>query len=181
MLCIFYITKQIVFDIDGARLNGDLSARCATMSATMILTDLMLYQMGSYSDDVGPWNKGALVQGVNYTESITLNNLLTPVDQTFAWQWPTQTVPTVRSFLSVNYGNYDFSNFSSPVVSSTIANLNALSESHAFSLSGDLAGFNVIDDLFLTRAAGGNNARAAEVEVFVHTPASTQQWLSSLP
>jgi hypothetical protein len=149
------------------------------MSVAIKLTDGQIYQYGSYTDYIAAYNKGGLVEGADYSESISLSKLDDPNQVTMSWDWPTETTPSIRSFLAVDYGNYDNTAAATPIASSKISDIAKLTDKISLSLSGDTAGFNVIDDLFLTNAAGGNSAHADEVELFLHASTAAAQWIAS--
>ncbi len=147
---------------------------------TTTITDGEMYQSGSYTGDVAAFNVGTLVEGVDYQESITFNDDSITDGFAINWDFPAESTPSVRSFLGVAFGNYCDGNPQTPIPSSTLSQLTTLTATTDFTLSGDTAGFNVIDDIFLTSVAGGDNPMSDEVEVFLHTPANPQAWISTL-
>ena len=109
-----------------------------------------------------------------------MDDNLFPDDTIYSWNYPAASSPSIRSFLSLQYGDYDDGDPQLPIVSSRLGDLQTLTENVGFSMTGDTAGFDVINDMFLTTTAGGGNAHADEVEVFFSTPGYTQTWLNSL-
>lgn len=147
---------------------------------TKTIYDYQPYNSGSYTLYSSPWNVGSWVYGTDYTESMTFDtaNVLSSIKAN--WSFPTTTSTSIKSFLAIDYGNYYNTTTSKYVPSSRISDLTTLVEGVNFTMSGNLQGFNVITDLFLTTKAGDLSTRAAEVEILLHTPSATKSWAASL-
>jgi hypothetical protein len=143
-----------------------------------VLTDYQYYSSGPYQAYVSPWGKGALVLGKDYNETISLNMATFPNNVVFAASWP-NTAPTssgVYNFNSITYGNFCGAAPKQSVAAKRIKDITTLTRTHDFSLSGNLQGFDVIDDIMVS-AIGTNACNVArssmrEIEIFYHSPPS---------
>ncbi len=144
------------------------------------ISDNQAYQSGSYTAYVAPFDVGSLVYGKGYTETMSINAAEFPNSVTAAWKFPINNVANIRSFIAVDYGDYDYTTPINPITPSTIASLTTLNETIKFTESGNLQGFDIITDMFLTSAPKNNNTDVAEVEIFLHSPTYSQQWAASL-
>lgn len=137
-----------------------------------VLTDGKPYASGHYMSFLAPWNKGSLVEGIDYTECLTFNRSSYPDGQRISWSWPE--VPPkskgVYNFLAVDFGNYDNTVVMSPIRPSRVRDIDKLTQQYALDISGDNQGFDVIDDLFLTSKSGDTSKKLFEIEIFLHSP-----------
>ncbi len=135
---------------------------------------------------LAPWNKGSLVNGVGYAECTTYQPLTYPNSQTINWSWPETPPPTagVYNFLSVNFGNYDWTTVLTPVTPKEVGSISTLAQTFNLSIQGEVQGFDVIEDLFLTSEAYPNGTnpinKKHEIEIFLHSPAYSIAYASSL-
>jgi hypothetical protein len=148
--------------------------------ATITLYDNNPYNSGSYTVNIAAFNVGSLVYGTDYTESMQFQSGAMLSSVTANWSFPITSVQKINSFMAIDYGNYYNTSTAKFVPSSRISDITTLVEGINFTMSGNLQGFNVITDIFLTSVAGNNSTNAAEVEIFFHTPADSQAWFSSL-
>ena len=136
-----------------------------------VIHDNEAYPAGAYLAYIAPFNKGALVYGRDYTESITVDTAAFPSQSLFAWRWPDTPAPAgVYGFSAIDFGDYNNTVVPAPIPSRQVSQIRTLNETHDVSFAGLLEGFDVIDDLFLTAAPGDNATNLFEVEVFLHTP-----------
>lgn len=152
----------------------------SSSSTPVVLSDSQAYQSGAYTAYIAAFNTGGLVNGVGYTEQITLDPSQFPNALNASWSFPTTSVASIKTFIAVDYGDYYNTTPLASVAPAQIANIGTLTETTNFTLAGNLQGFDVITDMFLTSAAGDNSTNAAEVEVFLHTPSYSASWISSL-
>lgn len=151
-----------------------ISLSAAAAGGSIVLRDHQNYTSHSYNSYLSPWNKGALVEGVDYDESLQLNEAAYPNGQTIMWRWPKE--PPARrgvyNFLHVAYGNYYDTRPKEPIPSVKVRDIAELTQSFNLSFGGDLDGFNVIDNLFLTEKPGNFEKILYEVEIFFHSPSN---------
>ena len=135
-----------------------------------------VYSQGAFTAFIAPFNAA----GVNYSANMTLANGSLTSGVNMTWNYgSTPTSAGVYDFSAIDYGDYDNTTPSTPVPSSTINNIQTLTETHNLSLAGNLQGFDAIDDMFLTASPGNSSTNAAEVEVFLHTPTYSAQYVQS--
>ena len=141
------------------------------------LSDSQGYTKGHYTAFMAPYNKGSLLEGVDYMESFEVDPEGFPNGSSIAWNWPaSHTNAPVRGFLAIDYGNYYNTAPELSVPSSRVKDINTLVCTHDLSISGTKSGFNVIINFFLT-ATRDPNSILFEVEVFLHTPSFAQLYL----
>lgn len=150
-------------------------------TTAVTLSDKQLYNQGRYSAYVTPFNVGSLTYGSDYTETLQFTSGSLLSSATANWSFPTTSSTGIKSFLSIDYG--DYLNTAPPitVTSSRISDITTLAEGINFTMSGNLQGFDVITDMFLTKTAGKNTTNAAEVEILLHSPTFSQNWVAYLP
>ncbi len=141
------------------------------MTTITITSNTGTYSANGYTVDNDPWNAGSQVNGVDFTNTITLDPATFPNGVDFSWSWPLADVGSVQAYPHINYN---------PTLSSgqyaTVGDLADLSTTYSFSISGDTSYFNVAWDMWLTNPAGQTD----EIMVWVHSPqwpdGSNQSW-----
>ena len=152
----------------------------AATNAVVTLTDNQAYAASSYLAYLAPFGKGALVQGLDYTESMTLSRAAFPNGVHIESNWPAASViKGVRNFLAVDFGDYNNTVVPDPIVSQHIKDITTLNEAHDLTVGGSIDGFDVIDDLFLTQGVGSRTTHQVEIEVFLHTPGYSAAYVHS--
>jgi len=145
------------------------------------LHDNQGYTSGSYTAYVSPWGKGTYVQGKDYTEQMDLVTRTFPNNTTISWNWPNVPAKSgVYNFDAIDFGNYYGTVPQKPITPKQIKNIKTLTEDHNLALSGNLEGFDVIDDLFLTQGANDVAHRLYEIEILLHTPAFAVAYAGSV-
>jgi len=127
-----------------------------------------------------PWNKGSLVRGTDYTETITCYADSFPGSTAISWNWP-NTAPSlnVYSFAAVCYGQYGVTLPVTNITPSQINSINTLSLTHDVSLGGSTAQYGVIYSGALTSAANGGT-NVAQFDLHLHAPSYVQSTLNAL-
>jgi hypothetical protein len=127
---------------------------------------------GHYQSYLASWNKGQLQEGKDYWQCLAFNRQTYPDGQTIAWSWPNTPPPSrgVYNFLAVDFGNYYDTVTPQPIAPQAVSDIKVLNQKYNLVISGDLDGFDVIDDFFLTRDPGKFDHKLFEVEIFFHTP-----------
>jgi hypothetical protein len=131
-----------------------------------------------------PWNRGSLVHGVDYNQSITVIPKAMPNGTVISWSWPNQIPSYIYSYPMLVYGVYDRGTSRAGVkpASMQISELTTLLLQHNVSIaatSGSVNDFDVIYDGYLSTTADGNT-NAAEISVFIHTPNSSLTYMRGL-
>jgi hypothetical protein len=130
------------------------------------------------------WNNGGLVNGTDYTQTITMDDPNSPNNNTtISWTWP-NTPPwgMVYAYPGVFYGTYGNIIPNSNVTPERIDDLKTLTLSANLSFSGETDHYDAIYDMYLTSQPDGNTTTGThEIEVWAHTPSYAQEWIQSLP
>jgi hypothetical protein len=143
-------------------------------------------------NDAGPywamnstWNSNGLVNGTDFTQSLTMDNPNSPnIDTTITWNWPnTPAGYNVYSMPGVFYGTYG--GFTAPtqnITAEQIDNIKTLTLSANITMSGQTDQYDTIYDMYLTsKPDGGDSTATHEIEVITHTPSYYQQYIATLP
>lgn len=142
------------------------------------IADNQPYAAGNYMGYIAPFNKGSLLQGRDYTQSETITPGTFPNGTTLHWNWPNARSPNgIYTFNAIDYGYYANTAVPNPIPSKTVDSLGSLTETHSLSQSGAPQNYDVIDDIFLTKSPKDTSTMAAEVEVFLHTPDYSAQYV----
>ncbi len=139
---------------------------------------------GPYTADNSTWNVGNLVNGRDFTETITLDNPNTPnINTTFSWNFPNIPASSnVYSFPAIHYGDYYSDTPATHITPEQVNNLKTLTVSSNISLSGQTDQYDAIYDGFLTTTPnGGPGSFTNEFEIYLHTPTTTKGWIGGLP
>jgi predicted secreted protein len=131
------------------------------------------------------WNKGTLVRGTNFTETITCYADSFPNYTSISWNWP-NTIPTnnTYSYPNIAYGQVGTgiaAGASAPVTNitpSTINNITTLSLIHNVSLAGTTTEFDVHYFGTLTQTPGATDQ--VQFDLHVHAPQYVRDALTAL-
>ena len=121
-----------------------------------------------YIADNGVYNVGNMVNGTNFTVSLTLDPATFPNGVEFSWSfpvqsywnWDVQAMPNVKYFAHDASGNQTFTQ---------LANFTNLTANYAIQISGKTSQTDVAFDLFFY-SSPAYGTPVAEVEVLVHSP-----------
>ena len=121
-----------------------------------------------YIADNGVYNVGNMVNGTNFTVSLTLDPATFPNGVNFSWSfpvqsywnWDVQAMPNVKYFAHDASGNPTFTQ---------LANFTNLTANYAVQISGNTTQTDVAFDLFFY-SSPAYGTPVAEVEVLVHSP-----------
>jgi hypothetical protein len=149
----------------SVRMSGDRQAYFRDCIANalggtmMILTaDYATYTAKDYTINTNPWGKGNLVNGVDYTDSISFDPKTFPNGINFLWSFPSSS--SVWAYPEIKYTPQSGT--------SQIGNFANLSMNYSITLSGDTSQYDVALDLWLTPQPGGKPTQ--ELMIFFHTP-----------
>ena len=142
--------------------------------------DWASYGAGPYWAYNSVWNKGSLVDGTDYTQSITLYPGTFPNSTAMTWSWPnTPASNNVYSYPGVFYGTYGNVAPQTAPTPKQVSALNTLALAHNLFLSGNTDEFDVIYDMYTSTTAGGTTYDH-EIEIIVHTPSYYQEYVNDL-
>ena len=152
------------------------------MSKVVLSADYQRYSSGQFWADNNVANKGTLVNGVNYTQSISLDSLTFPDNTVFSWSWPVAPASigsnppsTVYSDPQITYGSSPWGTSPQAGPSPTqLANLTNLTANYSLAYTGSPQNLDVFFDLWFTSTPnGGPSTIQDEVTVWLHAPSST--------
>ena len=109
---------------------------------------------GPYSAENSTWNAGNLVNGTDFTQSLTLDNPNSPnINTTISWNFPnTPASGNVYSFPAVQYGDYNGD--ATTITPEQISSIKTLTLSNNVTLSGNPNNYDAIYDMGLTSTPG---------------------------
>ena len=148
------------------------------MSKIVLTSDYQTYHLGAYWADNNVANKGSLVNGVDYTQSITLDDLTFPNNTVMSWTWPDAPTnayapSTVYSDPSIVYGSTPWTTGPGPA-SAQLANFSNLTANYNLAITGDPNNVDVIFDLWFTSTPNGNASTIQdEAIIWLHSPSRT--------
>lgn len=120
------------------------------------------------------WNPGSLVYGTDYSVSTTYTAADLTKQTTFNWSFPIviDPNPTVRAYQEIAYGLNPYASTSSSPANPfaiQLSSLSSLSVKYDVEYHGNLAGFDVAFDLWLTSRPNGNASTITnEVMIWLH-------------
>jgi hypothetical protein len=155
------------FSAPSAALNV---AGAPATAPTELISDYAEYFSGPYSANNSVWGNSGLVNGVGYTQSITLNPETFPNNTTLSWSWPSTPAPGgVYAYPEIIYGSTPYQPNDGPGPTQ-LANFAGLSTSYSITLSsGNPNQYNAIFDLWFTsQPNGGHDTRKFELEIVAH-------------
>jgi hypothetical protein len=143
------------------------------MSQVTLTADSATYGSGSFWAFNNVWGKGSLVNGVDYTQSISFVDSTFPDGITMSWNWPV--TPSVLAYPEVIYGTSPYTPTPSGVTalppSTQVADFANLSTQYSFSIAGQTNHFDVTFDMWLTSQPNGGRATVEdELMIVVHNP-----------
>lgn len=120
------------------------------------------------------WNPGSLVYGTDYSVSTTYTAADLTKQTTFNWSFPIviDPNPTIRAYQEIAYGLNPYASTSSSPANPfaiQLSSLSSLSVKYDVEYHGNLAGFDVAFDLWLTSRPNGNASTITnEVMIWLH-------------
>jgi Bacterial Ig-like domain len=132
-------------------------------------SDTYANNTNTYSVALAPWNKGSLINGIDYTQTITFDPATFPNGVDFSWSWPMTHSRSwyVLAMPDVKFTPlYDLPN-EAPIYTQS-GNIIDLTSNYNVSISGDTKDFNVSFDVFFRDKPNG--VILDELMVWVHLP-----------
>lgn len=146
---------------------------------TVTLGDYQEYGKGPWMGYMSAFNSASYVSGQDYLDTMTLAPEIFPDATLISWTWPDIEAPNgVYGFLHISHGNVKHTFPPTPIAPARVSSLGSLTITHAITLEGNLPGFNVIVDMFLTSAAGDHTTDVWEIEVMLHTSSSGLRYIN---
>jgi hypothetical protein len=145
---------------------------------TILTADYATYTAKGYTLNTNPWGKGSLVNGVDYTQSISFDPTTFPNGIDFSWSWPTYSTGAIYAYPEIKYV---------PPAPAQIANLTDLSVTYSTTMTGNPNNYDVALDLWLTTTPYGTPGSTVQDElmIFFHNPPQWDfvagQWAGNQP
>jgi hypothetical protein len=154
----------------------------STGGTTVLFGDWATYNIsnGPYWAYNSTWNRGSLVNGKDFTQSLTLDNANFPNGSVLAWSWPNTPAPNnVYSSPCLMFGTYAQVAAPTPTIPYKQINaINALTVTHNVTLSGDPTEFDAIYDFYLQSSTDTSTQGLFEIELHMHTPQYFIDWIN---
>ena len=149
--------------------------------AFQTLYDDAPFQKGAYTAFMAPFNVGSLRYHRDYDEKVVVDKATFPNDTSISWAYPPDhAASSIKSFLAVDYGNYNHTNAPEPVASSMVDKIKTLQLNVAMMMAGYLEGYDVIVDYYLTSKKGDLDTKIIEVEIALHAPSFFKRYADSV-
>lgn len=129
------------------------------------------------------WNAGSLVNGTDFTQSITVQPNTFPNNTKFTWSWPA-TPPasgTVYSFPELVLGTEGGSAPLTSITSAQINNIDVMSINHDIGISGSVADFDVKYLVYVGDIQGADTTPIFQFDIYLHTPSFRQTQFNAFP
>lgn len=149
---------------------------------TLVKGELDGFTQGPWTAFIAPFNKGALVKGVEYDQSVAIDPTTFPNDVLFSCRFPaSRTKLGIYGYNSVQFGNYYNTIPARPIPSSQIRNIKTLTLKFdlQLKLGATNSNANIQIDGFLTSTRNPNDI-VAEYQIFLHTPSFTKDYANTL-
>lgn len=140
------------------------------MTSVTLTKDYAAYLIGDYVTHNNVWNKGSLVNGFDFTQSITFDNSNVGGTLTFDWSWPVGNGSNVRAYPEIGWGDTPLYNGVEECHDyiSKVRELTAFSVDVGVTPGAEADYRNVSFDLWLTTdALGSTNTITTEVMVWI--------------
>jgi hypothetical protein len=149
-----------------------------------VIGDQVSYTRGQWLAFNSPWSifsppQNAYVHGVDYFDTTVIRPSSFPSGATVNWFWPATPCTSVCGYMQLTYGNYDGGQPQAPVTSRQVKNIVTLNEEFDYSLTGNPASFNVLNEFYLTSTQGDETTRVLEVGWFLNASTSGAAFFNS--
>jgi hypothetical protein len=139
---------------------SELQSSSAPMNK-IVITNKDSYRANGYTVDPNPWGAGNLVNGTDYSQTITLVPATFPNDVQMDWHWKSSGERVMA---------YPHIKFIAPARAQA-ANFAALNAHYALTIAGDLENFNVSFELwFASGEVDDFSAMTHELMIMIHVP-----------
>jgi Ca2+-binding RTX toxin-like protein len=137
------------------------------MARKILRDDWDEYAKGDYTVVNNPWNNGNLVNGEDYTQTVTFDTKDLTRDVRFDWDWPEK--GHVLAYPEIIVGYKPWGKTGTNIINASISDIRNFDVSHRLAIGGETGLFNVAYDLWLTdKPLGGQNSITTEVMIWPH-------------
>lgn len=137
------------------------------MARKTLKQDWATFTQGDFRIENNVWNKGDLVNGKDYTQTISYDPKNLTHELKFTWNWPKS--DHILAFPEIEAGYKPWSETGSDALTTRISKLHAMDVSFDYDISGNKALFNVGFDMWLTKKPeAGASSITTEISVWTH-------------
>jgi hypothetical protein len=141
----------------------------AVLLTTVLRLDWAQYSFGPWWANNNVWGRDSLINGVDYTQSITINDSTFPNDTVLYWSWPSKY--RYYAFPEIVYGSSPYQSNPHGQQTSRLTDITDLSVNFSIALSDNARNYDVTFDLWLTtQPNGGPNSIKYELQIVVYAP-----------
>ncbi len=139
------------------------------MPQQTLSTDFATYESGVWQVNNNVWNKGTLVNGVDFTQSVTFNTDTVPNGITFTWDWGQPADYRVYAYPEIAAGSHPWGGDGPTQLTATVSDVKNFNVNFDLDITGDTSRFNVAIEFWLTRQdANGGTDITTEVMIWLH-------------
>ena len=137
------------------------------MTRQTLKKDWATFAQGNFRIENNVWNQGDLVNGRDYTQTISYDPKHLTSELKFAWNWPK--TDHLLAFPEIEAGYKPWSETGSAALTTRISKMQAMDVSFNYDIGGDTSRFNVGFDMWLTSKPDGNsNSITTEISIWTH-------------
>lgn len=137
------------------------------MAHKTLKKDWATFTQGDFTVENNVWNKGNLVNGHDYTQTISFDPKHLNHELTFTWQWPS--TDHILAFPEIEAGYKPWSESGSDALTARISKITTLDVTYDYDMSGATSNYNVGFDMWLTKQPGASSSSiTTEVSVWTH-------------
>jgi hypothetical protein len=137
------------------------------MTRQTLKKDWATFARGDFRIENNVWNQGDLVNGRDYTQTISYDPKHLTSELKFAWDWPK--TDHLLAFPEIEAGYKPWSETGSAALTTRISKMQAMDVSFNYDIGGDTSRFNVGFDMWLTSKPDGNsNSITTEISIWTH-------------
>lgn len=140
------------------------------MARLSLTQDWADFTKGPYRAVNNPWGKGALVNGQDYTQSITVETTAFPDDTLLTWDWGNRFNSSIYAYPEIIFGYKAWDPGEGTLAySARVGAVKSLEARFDLDISGQTQNFNVAIETWLTDVRGGaSDAITTEVMIWLH-------------
>jgi Ca2+-binding RTX toxin-like protein len=139
------------------------------MPQQTLSSDFATYDFGVYQINNNVWNKKDLVNGVDFTQSVTFDTSTVPNGITYRWDWGTPADTRVLAYPEITAGYHPWGQDGPTDLTAQVSDVKSLNVNFDLAIAGDTDKFNVAIEFWLTRkGADGVSDITTEVMIWLH-------------
>lgn len=139
------------------------------MPQQTLSADFATYDFGIWQVNNNVWNKGTLVNGVDFTQSATFNTDTVPNGITFNWNWGQPADYRVYAYPEIAAGSHPWGGDGPTQLTATVSDVKNFNVNFDLDIAGNTSKFNVAIEFWLTRkGADGQTDITTEVMIWLH-------------